>query len=477
MKQSNKLSRNVLISLLLGALVGSFLPGVAPYVSFLGLIFKLSLNMIVMPVILTSMLCGLESIGDIRALKGMGKRAILYYFCTTTVAIVMGLILVINIKPGVRMPQDSIVSMVNNVTAQSNEDMIKEIKDNLAQTSLLPNDDAKKQAIFKRLDDIAAQNDYPHELKKDILVYLGSLVISDKLISQPTIATRKMPDWHTFFEEQIKNALINPFEALAKQQVLAVIIFTILFGAAMTTIGPLGVKFFEINRAVNSAIIKLITLIMEMAPYGVFGLIVSVVSVTGPEVFRELSLYAFCVVLGLLIHLLIFLPGINYYFTRQSPYYFLSRLKPALLVAFSTSSSNATLPITIKTMEENLGIDKRVSQFLLPLGATINMDGTALYEAVAAVFIAQLYGVSLGISGQIIIALTAAFAAVGTAGIPAAGTVTMALILSAVGLPVEAVGLLFALDRPLDMCRTVVNVAGDATGCNILNKYYNNINK
>ena len=249
---------------------------------------------------------------------------------------------------------------------------------------------------------------------------------------------------------------------------LAVIVFALLFGAAMTTIGPLGTQFFELNRAINLASIKIVALIMKAAPFGVFGLLVSVVAKSGPEVFRELSSYALCVVLGLGIHLFLFLPALNFYFTRQNPVEYLSKLRPALLVAFSTSSSNATLPVSFSVVEKKLHIDKSISRFVLPLGATVNMDGTALYEAVAAVFIAQLYGVSLGFSSHLVIALTAAFAAVGTAGIPAAGTVTMALILSALGLPMEGVGLLLALDRPLDMCRTVVNIAGDITGCNIL---------
>lgn len=425
-----------------------------------------------MPIVLTSILCGLESIGDIRQLKGLGKRAMLYFFGTTVFAIVLGLALVTTLEPGVRPASPEIVEAINRIDGTSNQDVSQKIQ---AAFSEMPNFKEKEALLLslnERVSVIAASTSSKEALKKETLKFVGSLELRSRLMSDSTTLPQEPPSFQRFFEEQLHNALINPFEALAKQQVLAVIVFTVLFGAAMTTIGPLGARFFEVNRAVNMAITKLINLIMAMAPFGVFGLLVSVISATGPEVFREMSLYALCVVLGLFIHLFVFLPGINYFKTKQNPIEFLKRLKPALLVAFSTSSSNATLPITMQTMENNFNIDKRVSNFVLPLGATLNMNGTALYEAVAAVFIAQLYGVSLGISSQIIIAITAAFAALGTAGIPAAGTVTMAMILSAIGLPIEGVGLLLALDRPLDMCRTVVNVAGDAAGCTILSDYF-----
>lgn len=468
MSKTNNLSRNIIIALGLGALVGTFAPQVSPFVSWMGLAFKLSLQMIVMPIVLTSILCGLESIGDIRKLKNLGKRALFYYFTTTMVAIVVGLFLVTTLEPGTRPPREELVTLVND--ASGNSDDIKEhILSTLVKTDLIANASTMRPLLEENFDRIAAFSTTSSEFKKETLKYLGSLELRSKLMGDTNVTPTITTSFQGFFEGQLRNALINPFEALAKQQVLAVIVFTILFGAAMTTIGPLGLQFFEMNRAVNLSMIKIVQLIMRFAPLGVFGLLVSVISSTGPEVFRELSMYALCVVLGLAFHLFIFLPGINFAFTRQSPLEFLTKLRPALLVAFSTSSSNATLPVTMQTMENNFNVDKRVSRFVLPLGATVNMDGTALYEAVAAVFIAQLYGVTLGLSSQIIIALTAAFAAIGTAGIPAAGTVTMAMILSAVGLPIEGVGLLFALDRPLDMCRTVVNVAGDAAGCSILN--------
>lgn len=450
------------------------LPEAAPYVSWMGLLFKLSLQMIVMPIVLSSILCGLESIGDIRNLKGLGRRAVFYYLSTTMVAITVGLLLVTTIRPGEREPSAEISQLIENAQGQDNAQVASAIYPMLSGIKTLNLTEKDSQLIRRDIEHIALHTENVPEFKEQTLKYLASFEFRSKLGNSSTsaIGPVETPSFQRFFEDQLRNALKNPFEALAKQQVLAVIVFTLLFGAAMTTIGPVGAKFFEVNRAVNMAIIKIIQLIMKAAPLGVFGLLVSVISATGPEVFKELFMYALCVILGLSFHLLVFLPGINFLFTRQRPWDFINKLKPALSVAFATSSSNATLPVTMQTMEENFGVDQRVSRFILPLGATVNMDGTALYEAVAAVFIAQLYGVTLGLSSQIIIAVTAACAAIGTAGIPAAGTVTMALILSAVGLPLEGVGLLFALDRPLDMCRTAVNVAGDATGCTILNNFF-----
>lgn len=456
---------------MLGALVGTFLPQAAPYVGFLGLAFKLSLQMVVMPIVLSSILCGLESIGDIRLLKGLGKRAVAYYFLTTFIAIITGLLLVVTIEPGIRAPAPEIAALVHGIDGATTHDVGEKIKSALNNTAQF-HDPRTQASLSERVDAITRGSASTDDVKRDVLKFIGGVELRTKLIGDTAITPPSTPGFEAFVEDQLRNALINPFEALAKQQVFAVIVFTILFGAALTTVGPAGRRFFAVNRGVNLALIKIIGVIMKLAPIGVFGLLVSVIASTGPEVFRELSLYALCVVIGLLCHLLIFLPTLNYFVTKQSPLDFLKKLRPALVVAFSTSSSNATLPITMQTMEENFNVDKRVSRFVLPLGATVNMDGTALYEAVAAVFIAQLFGVTVDLSGQIIIALTAAFAAIGTAGIPAAGTVTMALILSAAGLPIEGVGLLFALDRPLDMCRTVVNVAGDAAGCTILNHYF-----
>ena len=392
----HRLTQHILIALVLGALVGIFVPGLSPWVGWMGRIFKLSLGMIVMPLILTSIIDGMGSIANVHQLEKLGFKSFVYFLVTTFMAIALGLFLVITIQPG-----------------------------------------ARETPLFNP----------------------GSVSSTSADISSAQV-----------FLNQIDKTIENPFAALANKNVLAIILFAVLFGFALTRIGPLGEKVFEINRAAGLAINKMVEWVMKIAPFGVFGLLVEVLATTGTEVFQDLSWYALCVVLGLSIHLFIVLPALLFIVTRKSPLEFFSQIRPALLVAFSTSSSNATLPVTFKCVEEDAKVDTRISRFFLPLGTTINMNGTALYEAVAAVFIAQLYGVALGFQGQVLIALTAALAAVGTAGIPAAGTVTMAMVLSAAGLPLEGVGLLLALDRPLDMCRTVVNVMGDAVGCVVLDK-------
>jgi len=472
MKIPKGYSINILVALVLGAFCGVFLPVIAPYVSWMGLAFKLSLSMIVMPIVLSSILAGLESIGDIRNLKDLGNRAIFYFIATTFFAVLLGLVIVTLIKPGQKNPSHEFSELVASINDMSNTDAALLLAIKIKEKFSLKEDDQRFLNINKNLEDIALKALSLSDFKKQVSYFIGALELRFKLEPDMIITPTKAMSLAKFIDEQLKSALKNPFEALASQDVLAVIVFTILFGAAMTTIGPLGNKFFEINRAINMAIIKIIELIMRFAPFGVFGLLVNVVSSTGPEVFQELSFYALSVLIGLFLHLFIFLPGINYFFTKQSPKEFLLKIRPAMAIAFSTSSSSASLPITMQCVEDGLKVDRRISQFILPLGATVNMNGTALYEAVAAVFIAQLYGISLDMTAQIVIALTSVLAAIGTAGIPAAGTVSMALILSAAGLPIEGVGLLFVLDRPLDMCRTVVNVAGDACGCNILNAYY-----
>ena len=276
--KANNLSRNIIIALVLGALVGTYLPQVSPFVSWMGLTFKLSLQMIVMPVVLTSILCGMESIGDIRKLKSLGKRAFFYYFTTTFVAIVVGLFLVTSLEPGVRPPRDELVLLVNNAQGENAQEVKENILAALTIDDSLPNASARAPVLDQDLARILTLTASTTEFKKEALRYLGSLELRSKLLSDTTVTPTVTSSFQNFFEDQLRNALINPFEALAKQQVLAVIVFTVLFGAAMTMIGPLGLKFFEINRAVNLAIIKIITLIMRMAPLGVFGLLVSVIS-------------------------------------------------------------------------------------------------------------------------------------------------------------------------------------------------------
>ena len=465
-----KLTRNIFFALILGVLFGALLPQSAPYVSWLGLIFKLSLSMIVMPLIFTSIFSSMHSIGDVRQLGKLGSRTVLFYLSTTMIAVIVGLVIVTTIQPGVRQPPEQLKQAILDVPISNigaaPADIAAAMKGVLKESlPLKAQKDVEKNlgAIAERYEDIEA-------IREAAIRLAGSLEFRARASDKAKNTSYSSLSIQEFFTSQIKKALINPFEALSDKDVLAVILFALLLGGALTTLGARSKQIFEINQTINDAIAIIVRLIMRFAPFGVFGLIVDVVSATGIEVFRELGWYALCVVLGLSIHMFLVLPGIMFLFTRRSPVEFFSATKPALAVAFSTSSSAATLPVNMTCIEEGLGVSKRVSRFVLSLGATINMDGTALYEAVAAVFIAQLYGVALTLPAQILIAFTAALAAIGAAGIPAAGTVTMAMVLSAVGLPLEGIGLLLAIDRPLDMCRTAVNVAGDGVASVVVAK-------
>lgn len=262
----------------------------------------------------------------------------------------------------------------------------------------------------------------------------------------------------------------NPFRAMANMDILPIIVFALFLGSILTTLGDKGKPLISFFDSLNSAMMKLTDVIIRLAPIGVFALLAAVVAETGAGIFANLGKYMGTVLIGLAVHAFITLPLLLWLIGRAAPRKFFGAVAPALTTAFSTASSSATLPITMDCVEEGAGIKSRISSFVLPLGATINMDGTALYESVAAVFIAQVYGIELGFHQQIIIFMTATLAAIGAAGIPSAGLVTMAIVLNAVGLPLEGIGMILAVDRILDMCRTTVNVWGDAVGCVVISR-------
>jgi len=256
----------------------------------------------------------------------------------------------------------------------------------------------------------------------------------------------------------------NLFAAMAEDKVLSVIFFSLLLGVAISSTGekarPLAVLF----EGLNTVMMKITGWIMHLAPVGVFALMAYTIGTMGLSVVRPLALYMVTVILGLSIHAIVTLPVLLSIFGRYSPLKFIKDMFSALATAFSTASSAAALPITMECVRENTGVSNKVASFVLPLGATVNMDGTALYEAVAAMFIAQAYGISLGIRQQLVIMLTATLASIGAAAIPGAGLITMVIVLRAVNLPLEGIGMILAVDRVLDMFRTAVNVWGDSCG-------------
>ena len=262
---------------------------------------------------------------------------------------------------------------------------------------------------------------------------------------------------------------VNPIAALAEGDMLAIIFFAVAFGVALTTLPEAKAKpVIALLDAVNDAIVVLVQFAMLLAPFGVAALLFKVVGTTGLSVLAALAVYCVVVVIGLLIQLFVVYGGIVRFGARVSFLAFLGAIRPALLVAFGTSSSSATLPVSMRAVEEGLGVSKQITSFVLPLGATVNMDGTALYQGVATVFIAQIYGMELSVVQQLTVVLMATLASVGAAGVPGAGMVTLTMVLTAVGVPVEGLALVLGVDRLLDMLRTTVNVVGDCIAAVVL---------
>ncbi len=366
-----------------------------------GKIFINSLKLIAVPLILASLIKGVSDLKDISKLSKMGGKTIGLYLITTVVAVSIGLLLVNVIKPGNSISEETRLELVENYAT----DTVK-----------------YKEEAYKQKDS------GPLQALVDIV-----------------------PD--------------NIFGAASENKnMLQIIFFAIFFGIGLILIPekkskPVK-KFFD---GFNEVILKMIDLIMLAAPYGVFALLAALV-VESPSIdlFKALIWYAFTVVLGLLI-MISFYNLIVWLVTKKNPATFLKGISPAQLLAFSTSSSAATLPVTMERVTEHLGVDEEVSSFVLPIGATINMDGTSLYQAVAAVFIAQAFGMDLSLGAQLGIIVTATLASIGSAAVPGAGMVMLVIVLSQAGIPEAGLALIFAIDRPLDMLRTTVNVTGDAS--------------
>ena len=361
----------------------------------IGNLFLRLLQMVAVPLIITSLICGITGLGDAASLGGMFLRTISYYVCTSAAAITIGLVAVNIFRPGIA---DNTAAPVESLVTGGQS--------------------------------------------------LGTLL----------------------FEQVERMIPTNPIAAIADSHFLSIISFTLAFsifavivgGKTLSAIRTAAEAGFEVMMAMTMAIIAL-------APLGVLCLMLFVTATQGPAVFKSLFWYLLTVIAALATHALIVLPLILKFVARRDPIAYAKALSPALLTAFSSASSNGTLPLTMACVENRAGVDNRVSSFVLPLGATINMDGTALYEAVAVLFIGQLYhGAVLPLEQQLIVAITALLASIGAAGIPHAGLVMMIVILQAVGLPIEMQGIILAVDRVLDMCRTGVNVWSDSCGCAVV---------
>ncbi len=417
----------ILIGMVLGILFGFLMNSleggkefVTDWIKPLGTIFINLLKLIAVPLILASLIKGISDLKEISKIKEMGGRTISIYILTTVVAIVIGLSIVNTIQPGNGM---------------------------------------SKQTIEKIKTKYESSEGVKDKMKK-------AQVTKDAGPLQPLV---------DIFPSNI-------FKALVQAKMLQVIFFALFVGICLLLIpenkaAPL-VNFFD---SLNEVVMKMVDLIMLTAPYAVFALLANVmIAFDDTEILMKLLWYSLCVVLGLFLMICFYLTLISVY-TKKSPLWFLKQISPAQLLAFSTSSSAATLPVTMERVEEHIGVDKEVSGFVLPIGATINMDGTSLYQAVAAVFIMQvIWPEGLTFTNQLVIVGTALLASIGSAAVPSAGMVMLVIVLESVNFPSEllAIGLalIFAVDRPLDMCRTVVNVTGDATVSMMVAKSLNKLN-
>jgi Na+/H+-dicarboxylate symporter len=413
-----KILIGMLFGVLFGLLFSQFEWGRALVVDWIkpfGTIFINVLKLIAVPLILASLIKGVSDLKDITQLSSMGGRTIGLYLFTTLTAVTIGLSIVNVIKPG------------NTISDETRTELL----------SAYASDAAAKQSVA------AAQKE------------AGPLQALVDLVPS------------------------NIFAAMQDNgNMLQVIFFAIFFGIGIVLIPQKksqAVKdFFD---ALNEVILKLIDLIMIAAPYGVFALLAALVAeAPSADLFKALGLYTITVLLGLLCMILFYLLLVRLV-TGKKIGFFLKGISPAQLLAFSTSSSAATLPVTMERVHEHLGVEEDVSSFVLPIGATINMDGTSLYQAVAAVFIAQAFGMDLSLGAQLGIIATATLASIGSAAVPGAGMVMLVIVLAQAGIPEAGLALIFAVDRPLDMCRTAVNVTGDASVSMMVAKWLGKLGK
>ncbi len=413
MKWYKKLHWQIIIGLVLGLVYGLFASQIGlstftkDYIKPIGTIFVHLLELIAVPLVLTSLIIGITNLSDIRKLSRMGTKTIAIYLVTTVIAITIGLVMVNVIQPGKALPQST------------REQLMSSYQENVNQSD----ENAQKVLHRRPLDPIVE------------------------------IVPR------------------NVFEAMAHNgDMLQVVFVAVLLGVGLIEVNnDKTKKVVDVIDGLNDVILRIVDFIMLIAPYGVFALIGSIIiDLAGNDLGKAFELlyalgwYILTVVLGLIIHLVVTYQSLFKLFSKMKFRDFLRGIRPAMLLGFSTSSSAATLPVTMDRVENNLGVHEEVSSFVLPVGATVNMDGTSLYQAVAAVFIAQALGLGLGIGQQITIVVTATLASIGAAGVPGAGIIMLVIVLKAINVPIEGIGLILGVDRILDMLRTMINITGDA---------------
>ena len=414
-----QLHTKIIIGLILGLLVGiaSVFLGISNtitnWIMPFGTIFVKMLKLVAVPLILVSLISGISNLRDTAKLSRIGGKTFSIYILTTVLAIIIALFLANIVQPGKAFPEEKTI----------------ELREKYASEATMKINNAEK-----------VENSGPLQMMVDVV-----------------------PD--NFF-----------FAASNNKNMLQIIFFAILFGIALIMIPEnKGDPVKKIFDGINEIIIKIVEIIMEYAPIGVFALLAGlIVDLAGDDpnniiiTLKPLIIYAITVLVGLATMVFLFYPSILYLITKIGYKNFFKAIFPAQMLAFSTSSSAATLPLTMKRVKKNLNVSEEVTSFVCPLGATINMDGTSIHQAISAVFIAQAFGQDLTIADQLVIIVTATLSSIGAAAVPGAGLIMLVIVLGAVGIDPQGLALIIAIDRPLDMCRTIVNVTGDATVASIV---------
>lgn len=386
------------------------LVGAIKSLKILGDLFLAALRMVVVPVVFFAVV---SSLAGMAHSEGAGRRIatiLLFFVGTTLLAVVLGQVLTLLVRPGAGLSPEAIMAQLPTSAMESAEKM----RDNL-----------------------------------------------------------KAPEtFDAFLRAQMGNLLMNPFKAMAEANFIGIVFFGLVLGFLIMRAGPAASTARDFFVQMNELMLTFVRIVVWLGPIGIFALGADLFASVGVDLLKPLAYYVFVVFLGLSLHCFVLYPILMVVLAGYSPWRFFMGMKDALLLAFTTASSAATMPVTLRCTEDNLGIDRDITRLVVPMGATINMDGTALYEAVAAAFVAQLIGLELSLGGQLVLALTATMAAIGAAGIPQAGLVTMVIVFKALNLPLELMAIIIVVDRPLDHMRTMVNVTGDSMTSVVMSRWF-----
>jgi Na+/H+-dicarboxylate symporter len=527
--QLKNLTKQILLAMLFGGILGGIFNAFFMEYNFIsefivgdvfhviGQIFINSLKMLVVPLVFISLVCGVAALGDIKKLGRLGGKALLFYIGTTALAITLAVSLAVIVAPGqgFDLTEATVQEFTPKESPSVAQTIINLVPDNpveaMAEGQMLPlivfsllfgiaivmaGESGKRVeqllvvplVFISLVCGVAALGDIKKLGRlggKALLFYIGTTALAITLavslavivapgqgfdLTEATVQEFTPKESPSVAQTIINLVPDNPVEAMAEGQMLPLIVFSLLFGIAIVMAGESGKRVEQQFNDYNTVIMQLVIILMKLAPTGVFCLIAKTFALQGIEVIKPLLSYFMVVTAALFIHALITYPVLLKTFSGLNIWTFLKKMRQVQVFAFSTASSNATIPVNIENTEKRLGVDNSVASFTIPLGATINMDGTAIMQGVATVFIANVYSISLSMGDYLAVILTATLASIGTAGVPGVGLIMLAMVLNQVGLPVEGIALIIGVDRLLDMMRTAVNVTGDAAGTAIIAK-------